>query len=59
MLRLIINTKQEMIKLLQSAQLKSVYGQDIANTSDISDFTKQIQNSVKSKNQVTVFLVTT
>jgi hypothetical protein len=58
MLNLKINNKSELIKLIQSVSIKTIFCKDVNNNIDAQDVIKKIQQSVSAKDNFTIFIVT-
>lgn len=56
MLQININTKQELLKLIQSSDIKQVLARDIRIPDDLNDIKKSAIQMMKSK-KITVFVV--
>jgi hypothetical protein len=57
MLQININTKQELIKLIQSSDIRQVIARDIHVPDDLNEMKKSAIQLMKSKKSITVFVV--
>lgn len=59
MLERAITTKQELIKIVQSAHIKRVVAEDIHTSDDIKHLCRAAEQLLRSNHQVTIFITTT
>jgi hypothetical protein len=59
MLELKITNKQELIRLIQSANIKKIDAADINNKDDIKEMTRAAEQHLRSNNKITMFIITT
>ena len=58
MLNLEIRNKSELMKLIQSVVIKTIFCKDINNNIDAQEIFKKINQFVSTKDKVTIFIVT-
>ena len=59
MMELKITNKQELIRLIQSANIKKIDAADINNKDDIKEMTRASEMHLRSNNKITMFIITT
>jgi len=59
MLEKVITTKQELIKLLQSSNIRKIIASDVHKESEINELAKSAKQILRSNSQVTIFVIST
>lgn len=59
MLELKISNKQELIRLIQSANIKKIDAADINSKDDIKEMNRAVEQHLRSNHQITMFVITT
>ena len=54
-----ITTKLDMIKLIQGSQIKKIIASDIKSNADLEKIKKEVEQLVRSNQDVTIFAITT
>lgn len=57
MLKQKLNTKSDLMRVIQSTNIKKIIGVDVDNRNDVTAFCKQAEQQLASTDQVTVFLI--
>lgn len=59
MLKQKILNKQDLIRLIQSTQIKKIEAADINNKDDIKEINRAAEQHLRSNHQITMFVITT
>ena len=59
MLKTQLATKQDLLKIIQAANIKKVSGADIDDRNDLKNFMKSSEAQLNSSDQLTMILITT
>jgi len=59
MLELKIKNKPELIRLIQSTNIKTIDAADINNKDDIKEMTRAAEQHLRSNHKITMFVITT
>ena len=59
MLQQKISNKQELIRLIQSTNIKKIDAADINSKDDIKEMTRAAQQHLQSNHKITMFVITT
>jgi hypothetical protein len=54
-----ITTKNDMVRILQSANIKKIIAADIKSKDDLDKMNLAAQQQLRSNNKITIFLITT
>lgn len=54
-----ITTKLDMIKLIQASQIKKIIASDIKSSADLDKIKKDVEQLIRSNQDVTIFAITT
>ena len=54
-----ITTKHDLIRLLQISQIKKIIASDIQSSADMEKIKKEVEQLIRSNQDVTIFAITT
>ena len=54
-----ITTKHDLIRLLQISQIKKIIASDIKSSADMEKIKKEVEQLIRSSQDVTIFAITT